>query len=127
MKKNESAEDYLETILILSRKKPVVRGVDIAEELGYKKSSVSVAMKHLRENEHITVSPEGYISLTDTGLKIAEMIYERHQLLSSWLIYLGVDEETALSDACRIEHDISSQSFEKIKKHILAYMAQKKD
>lgn len=127
MKKNESAEDYLETILILSKKKPVVRGVDIAEELGYKKSSVSVAMKHLREDEHITVSPEGYITLTDTGLEIAEMIYERHQLLSTWLIHLGVDKETAHSDACRIEHDISFQSFEKIKKHILAYMAQKKD
>lgn len=125
MKKSESAEDYLETILILSKQKPVVRGVDIADELGYKKSSVSVAMKHLRENEHITVSPEGYISLTDSGLEIAEMIYERHQLLSSWLIYLGVDEATALGDACRIEHDISTQSFEKIKEHILATMSQK--
>lgn len=124
MKKSESAEDYLETILILSKQKPVVRGVDIADELGYKKSSVSVAMKHLRENEHITVSPEGYITLTESGLEIAEMIYERHQLLSSWLIYLGVDETTALSDACRIEHDISTQSFEKIKEHILATMKQ---
>lgn len=124
MKRNESAEDYLETILILSRKKPVVRGVDIAEELGYKKSSVSVAMKHLREAEHITVTPEGYIYLTASGMKIAEMIYERHQLLSSWLIYLGVDDETAHNDACRIEHDISKQSFEKIKKHILGYMEQ---
>lgn len=122
MKRNESAEDYLETILILSAKKPVVRGVDIAEALGYKKSSVSVAMKHLRENGHITVTSEGYIYLTDSGLKIAEMIYERHQLLSSWLIYLGVDEETALNDACRIEHDLSPQSFEKLKAHILTSM-----
>lgn len=120
MKKNESAEDYLEAILILSKKKPVVRGVDIAEELGYKKSSVSVAMKHLRESGHITVTKEGYIYLTDAGVSIAEMIYERHQLLSSWLIYLGVDEAAALDDACRIEHDISTQSFEKIKAHILA-------
>ena len=96
MKRNESAEDYLEAILVLSGKKPVVRGVDIAEELGYKKSSVSVAMKHLRENGHITVTPEGYIYLTDSGQEIAEMIYERHQLLSSWLIYLGVDEELSL-------------------------------
>lgn len=119
MKRNQSAEDYLETILILSKKKPVVRSVDIAEELGYKKSSVSVAMKHLRENEHITVTREGYIYLTETGRSIAEMIYERHQILSSWLIYLGVDEETAKTDACRIEHDISTQSFEKIKDHIL--------
>lgn len=127
MRKNESAEDYLETILILSKKKPVVRGVDIAAELGYKKSSVSVAMKHLRESEHITVSPEGYISLTDAGSQIAQMIYERHKLISSWLIYLGVDEKTALQDACRMEHDISTQSFEKIKEHILKTMNVKKD
>lgn len=120
MKQNKSAEDYLETILILSKKKPVVRSVDIATELGYKKPSVSVAMKHLRENEHITVSPEGYISLTKSGLAIAEMIYERHQILSSWLIRLGVDEEIALEDACRIEHDLSTQSFEKLKEHILS-------
>lgn len=120
MKQNKSAEDYLETILILSKKKPVVRSVDIATELGYKKPSVSVAMKHLRENEHITVTPEGYIVLTESGRKIAEMIYERHQLLSSWLIHLGVDEKTALEDACRIEHDISPQSFEKLKEHILS-------
>ena len=122
MKRNESAEDYLEAILVLSGKKPVVRGVDIAEELGYKKSSVSVAMKHLRENGHITVTPEGYIYLTDSGKEIAEMIYERHQLLSSWLIYLGVDEETALNDACRLEHDLSPLSFKKLKEHILATM-----
>ena len=122
MKRNESAEDYLEAILVLSGKKPVVRGVDIAEELGYKKSSVSVAMKHLRENGHITVTPEGYIYLTDSGQEIAEMIYERHQLLSSWLIYMGVDEETALNDACRLEHDLSPLSFKKLKEHILATM-----
>ena len=122
MKRNESAEDYLEAILVLSGKKPVVRGVDIAEELGYKKSSVSVAMKHLRENGHITVTPEGYIYLTDSGQEIAEMIYERHQLLSSWLIYLGVDEETALNDACRLEHDLSPLSFKKLKEHTLATM-----
>ena len=122
MKRNDSAEDYLEAILVLSGKKPVVRGVDIAEELGYKKSSVSVAMKHLRENGHITVTPEGYIYLTDSGQEIAEMIYERHQLLSSWLIYLGVDEETALNDACRLEHDLSPLSFKKLKEHILATM-----
>lgn len=122
MNKNKSAEDYLETILILSKKKDIVRGVDIAEELGYKKPSVSVAMKHLRESEHITVTKEGHISLTDSGRKIAEMIYERHQLLSSWLIYLGVNEQTALDDACRIEHDLSPQSFEKLKEHILKCM-----
>ena len=118
MKSNESAENYLETILILSKKKPVVRGVDIAEELGFKKSSVSVAMKHLREKQHITVSREGYITLTETGLQIAEMIYERHQLLSSCLIHLGVNEQTALDDACKIQHIISPESFEAIKQHI---------
>lgn len=116
---NESAENYLETILILSKSKPVVRSVDIAEELGFKKSSVSVAMKHLREKEHITVTREGFIYLTDSGRDIAEMIYERHELLSAWLIRLGVDEKTAVEDACRIEHVISKESFDAIKKHVL--------
>ena len=115
---NESAENYLETILILSKSRPVVRSVDIAEELGFKKSSVSVAMKNLREKEHITVTKEGFIYLTETGRKIAEMIYERHQLLSQWLIRLGVDPKVAVEDACRIEHDISIESFEAIKKFI---------
>ena len=113
MKSNESAENYLETILVLSKKKPVVRSVDIADELGFKKSSVSVAMKN-----HITVTPEGYIYLTESGQKIADMIYERHEFLSSWLISLGVDPETATSDACRIEHVISPESFAAIKSHL---------
>jgi Mn-dependent DtxR family transcriptional regulator len=115
---NESAENYLETILILSKQKPVVRSVDIAEELGFKKSSVSVAMKNLREKEHITVTKEGFIYLTDTGREIAEMIYERHELLSAWLVRLGVDKDIAVEDACRIEHVISKESFDAIKKHI---------
>ncbi|MBD5494515.1 MAG: metal-dependent transcriptional regulator [Lachnospiraceae bacterium] len=115
---NESAENYLETILILSKSKPVVRSVDIAEELGFKKSSVSVAMKNLREKQHITVTKEGFIYLTDTGREIAEMIYERHELLSAWLIQLGVDKTIATEDACRIEHVISKESFEAIKNHI---------
>ena len=115
---NESAENYLETILILSKSKPVVRSVDIAEELGFKKSSVSVAMKNLREKEHITVTKEGFIYLTASGREIAEMIYERHQLLSSWLIRMGVDPGVATEDACRIEHVISKESFEAIKNHI---------
>ena len=118
MIKNESAENYLETILLLSRRLPVVRSVDIAEEMNFKKSSVSVAMKNLREKNHITVTPEGYIYLTESGQKIADMIYERHELLSSWLIRLGVDPETATSDACRIEHVISPESFAAIKAHI---------
>lgn len=115
---NESAENYLETILMLSKKKPVVRAVDIAESLGFKKSSVSVAMKNLREKNHITVTKEGFIYLTDSGREIAEMIYERHELISNWLIRLGVNEITACEDACRMEHVISKESFEAIKAHI---------
>ena len=115
---SESAETYLETILILSKSKPVVRSVDIAEELGFKKSSVSVAMKNLREKKHITVTKEGFIYLTESGKEIADMIYERHELLSAWLIRLGVDPKIATEDACRIEHVISKESFEAIKQHI---------
>jgi Mn-dependent DtxR family transcriptional regulator len=121
LKSNESAENYLETILMLSKKKPVVRSVDIAEELGFKKSSVSVAMKNLREKNHITVTPEGYIYLTESGQQIADMIYERHELLSSWLTRLGVDPEIATEDACRMEHVISKESFEAIKQHIASH------
>lgn len=117
MKTNESAENYLETILILSKKLPVVRSVDIATELGFKKSSVSVAMKHLREKEQITVSDAGYITLTETGREIAEMIYERHNILTSMLTSLGVSSEVAAEDACRMEHVISAESFAAIKKH----------
>lgn len=115
---NESAENYLETILILSKKLPVVRSVDIANELGFKKSSVSVAMKNLREKKHITVTDAGFIYLTDSGRKIAEMIYERHELISSCLMKLGVSEKTAVEDACRIEHVISSESFDALKQHL---------
>ena len=117
MKRNESAEDYLEAILVLSGKKPVVRGVDIAEELGYKKSSVSVAMKNFKENGYITVDDGGMISLTEKGQQIAEKIYERHTLLTEWLTKLGVSPETAAEDACRMEHVISEESFSAIKKH----------
>jgi len=118
MKVNESAENYLETILVLSKSHPVVRSVDVAEELGFKKSSVSVAMKNLRESNHITVTKEGFIYLTESGREIAEMIYERHELLSAWLTCLGVDEKVATEDACRIEHVISKESFEAVKKYI---------
>lgn len=118
MRSNESSENYLETILILSEKKPVVRSVDIAEEMGFKKSSVSVAMKNLRERKLITVRPEGYIYLTDAGKEIAEMIYERHQLFTRWLTSLGVDPAVAADDACRMEHAISRESFEAIKRSI---------
>lgn len=117
MHTNESAENYLETILVLSRRRPVVRSVDIATELNFKKPSVSVAMKKLRESGHITVSPEGFITLTESGKQIADCIYERHTLLSSWLERLGVSPQTAAEDACRIEHVISAESFEAIKRH----------
>lgn len=119
MQINESAENYLETILILSKKLPVVRSVDIATELGFKKSSVSIAMKNLREKQHITVSDSGYITLTQSGREIAEDIYERHELLSQWLTALGVAPEIAAEDACKIEHVLSKQSFDALKKHAL--------
>lgn len=118
MATTESAENYLETILILSKKLPVVRSVDIANELGFKKPSVSIAMKNLRENQHITVTEAGFIYLTDSGKEIAEMIYERHQLISAWLQYLGVEKTIADQDACKMEHVISKESFEAIKKHV---------
>ena len=125
MQNNESSENYLETILILSRKLPVVRSVDIANELGFKKSSVSIAMKNLRERGHITVTEAGFIYLTEEGRKIAEMIYERHQIITSFLVDLGVSEETAAEDACRMEHVISAESFAALKKHIAEYSKEK--
>ena len=118
MKTTESAENYLETILILGMKNPHVRSIDIAEELGFKKSSVSVAMKNLREKKHIVVSHEGYITLTESGREIANMIFERHRVISLALESLGVSKETATEDACKIEHIISSESFHAIKDHI---------
>jgi DtxR family transcriptional regulator, Mn-dependent transcriptional regulator len=116
--RHESAEDYLETILVLSKQLPVVRAVDIANELNYKKSSVSVAMKNLRNAEQITVSDAGYITLTEEGKRIAEMIYSRHQFFSKWLISLGIDEELAAEDACSMEHDMSETTFQAIKKFV---------
>lgn len=116
MKIQESAENYLETILILKNKNGAVRSIDIANELGFSKPSVSVAMKNLRENSYIEVDSSGYITLLDSGRRIAEKIYERHTTLSKWLVSLGVDAKTAAEDACRIEHIISSESFEAIKK-----------
>ena len=115
---NESAENYLETILMLSKKLPVVRSVDIANELGFKKSSVSIAMKNLREKNYITVTDAGFIYLTNAGKEIAEMVYERHEFLSSWLISLGVPSEIATEDACKIEHIFSKESYDAIKKYV---------
>lgn len=115
MKIHESAENYLETILMIKNKKGSVRSIDIANELEYSKPSVSVAMKNLRENGFIDVDKNGYITLLDTGKEIAEKMYERHTTLSNWLISLGVNKDTAVEDACKIEHIISAESFEAIK------------
>ncbi len=115
MKIQQSAEDYLETILVLGLRKPQIRSIDIANELGYSKPSVSVAMKNLRENGYISMDREGYITLEESGRKIAETIYERHTLLTKLLTFLGVSPETAAEDACRMEHVISPESFEAIK------------
>ena len=118
MDTKQSSEDYLEAILALSKKLPVVRSVDIANELGYKKPSISIAMKKLREKNLITTTEAGFIYLTDEGKKIAEEVYERHILFTDWLTKIGVDPKIAADDACKIEHAISRESFEAIKKHI---------
>ena len=118
LKIQESAENYLETILILSEKNAHVRSIDIATELHFTKPSVSVAMKKLRENDFIRMDSDGFITLTERGMEIAARMYERHRLLSDWLVYLGVSRETAVEDACRIEHVISQESFEKIRAHV---------
>lgn len=122
---NESSENYLETILLLSKKLPVVRAVDIANELDFKKPSVSIAMKNLREKDQITVTEQGYIYLTESGREIAEMIYERHLLISRWLTELGVPEDVAVQDACRIEHVISRESFEAVKNYVSAHSSER--
>lgn len=116
MQIKESAENYLETILMLSKKLPQVRSIDVVNDLGFSKPSVSIAMKNLRQNGFILVAEDGYITLTPSGREIAETMYERHTLLTDWLTSLGVTPETAAEDACRIEHVISAESFEAIKK-----------
>lgn len=115
MKLHESPEDYLETILILSEENESVRSVDIAAHLGFSKPSVSVAMKKLKESGYISMDRYGKVVLTDLGREIASHVYEKHQVISGWLISIGVSTETALNDACRIEHVLSEESFEKIK------------
>ncbi|MBO4330956.1 MAG: metal-dependent transcriptional regulator [Oscillospiraceae bacterium] len=114
----ESGEMYLETILILSRKNASVRSIDVAEYMNYSKPSVSRAMGILKGADYITVDKSGEIKLTETGLALAEKIYERHTVLSELLMRLGVDEDTAVKDACKIEHDLSDSTFETIKKHM---------
>ena len=111
----ESAENYLESIFMIKKEKGFARSIDVANDLGVSKPSVSVAMKHFREDGYITIDSEGNISLTEKGLLIAERIYERHQIIAKALMAIGVDETVAYEDSCKIEHDISQQTFEKLK------------
>ena len=121
MRIQESGEMYLETIHVLSKTKKTVRSVDVAEHMGYSKPSISRAMGLLKNGGFIEIAPDGAITLTDTGIAVAEKIYERHTLLTRLLVTLGVSEETALEDACKLEHAISDESFEAIKKHMQTY------
>ena len=118
MRSFESREDYLETILILHNEKGYVRSIDIAARMNFSKPSVSRAMSLLRENGYVIMDDDGLLHLTDTGYEIASRIYERHQLLTTWLTRLGVDPKVAAEDACKIEHDLSVESFEAIKNHV---------
>ena len=117
MKRLESQEDYLERILQISQKKESVHAIDIAREMNFSKPSVSVAMNKLKEQGYIEINDKGEISLTDSGLAIAEKTLEKHIILTKMLMYLGVDEETAKEDACRMEHDISDKTWEMVRKH----------
>ena len=119
MKIYESAEDYLEAILMLHERRGLVRSIDVVNELGYSKPSVSIAMKKLRENGYVQMDSEGYIQLTPAGMEIASRIYNRHRLLTKFFVHLGVSEEVAAADACKIEHDLSDETFEKIKAHAM--------
>ncbi len=118
MKIKESAENYLEAILMIKKEKGHVRSIDVANELNFSKPSVSVAMKNFREEGYIVIESDGGISLTEKGFEVASKVYERHQVIAKLLITLGVDEETAYEDSCKIEHDISQQTFEKIKEFL---------
>ena len=120
MRVQESEENYLETILVLSLRNSHVRSIDIVNELEYSKPSVSIAMKNLRIKGYIVVDNDGSITLTRKGQKIADAVYERHVVISDWLISLGVDKKTAVHDACHLEHALSEISFSAIKKHIAA-------
>lgn len=118
MKVQESAEDYLEAILVIREKKGTVRSIDVAHHLNFSKPSVSRAMSLLRENGYVTMDRDGFLTLTESGMEIAARIYERHLLLTRWLTALGVSPEVAAEDACRIEHDISEETFSRLKAHI---------
>ena len=118
MNRQESGEMYLETILVLSQKKKDVRSIDICDEMGFSKPSISRAMHLLKDGGYLSIDENGYITLTDLGREIAEKIYERHTVLTALFVNLGVDEDTASEDACRIEHVISDKTFQAIKKHM---------
>ena len=115
---HKSGEDYLEAILMVRQEKGYCRSIDVAHHLNVSKPSVSVAMKNLRQKGYVNVSEEGYLSLTGEGQKLASTVYERHSVISGWLIRLGVSPEIAIEDACRMEHDISDESFAAIKKYL---------
>ena len=114
----ESGEMYLETILVLSKKNPNVRSIDVVEYMGFSKPSVSRAIGLLKNGGYVVVDKDGYLSLTELGAEVANKMYDRHKLLSEFLVSLGVDEETATEDACKIEHHISDASFDAIKRHL---------
>ncbi len=119
----ESGEMYLETIYMLSKTNPGVRAIDVGEQMGYSKPSVSRAMRLLKDGGFISVAEEGFITLTEKGLAVAEKMYERHTLLTDFLVSLGVDRDVAVEDACKIEHDISEASFEAIKNYVKEFIS----
>lgn len=119
MEVGETIENYLETIFILLQDQKQIRSIDVVNKMGYSKPTISIMMKQLRENDYIKMDQEGYISLTDSGTKIATKIYERHNILAEILIGLGVNKEVAYQDACKIEHDLSRESFTRIKEYYL--------
>ncbi len=118
MQIKESAENYLEAILMIKKEKGNVRSIDVANHLNFTKPSVSVAMKSFREEGYVTMDNDGSINLTQKGMEIAEKVYERHEVIAKALISLGIDEDVAYEDSCKIEHDISQQTFDKIKEHL---------
>lgn len=124
MQIHQSAEDYLECILKLSKQRPVVRSIDIANDMNYSKPSISVAMKNLRLNGYINVDESGFITLTDSGMEIASNIYDRHLILRKWLEFLGISPETAEQDACKIEHTLSKETYVALRKHIIEEMGE---
>ena len=124
MQIHQSAEDYLECILKLSKQRPVVRSIDIANDMNYSKPSISVAMKNLRLNGYISVDESGFITLTDSGMEIASNIYDRHLIRKKWLEFLGISPETAEQDACKIEHTLSKETYTALRKHIIEEMGE---